>query len=73
MDRYRARIAAQSRAGEDAALARKIDAIEARLRVAALKAERTTIFRLLRTRKIGSETARKLVRELDLMEARYEG
>jgi Na+/H+ antiporter len=73
MDLYRARIEAQSRASEDAALARQIEAIEARLRVAGLKAERTAIFRLLRTRKIGSETARKLVRELDLMEARYEG
>ncbi|WEK50095.1 MAG: hypothetical protein P0Y66_20915 [Candidatus Kaistia colombiensis] len=73
MDRYRARIEAQSRAGEDAALARQVEAIEARLRVAGLKAERMTIYRLLRTRKIGSETARKLVRELDLMEARYEG
>lgn len=73
MDAYRARIDAGSRAAEEAALARQIDAIETRLRVAALKAERTTIFKLLRGRKIGSETARKLVRELDLMEARYEG
>lgn len=73
MDLYRARIEARTRAGEDAALVRQIEAIEARLRVAGLKAERTTIYRLLRTRKIGSETARKLVRELDLMEARYEG
>ena len=73
MDVYRARLAAQPRAGEDAGLARQVEAIEAHLRVAGLKAERMTIFRMLRTRKIGSETARKLVRELDLMEARYEG
>ncbi|MCX5572220.1 Na+/H+ antiporter [Kaistia nematophila] len=73
MDLYRARIEAQSRVGDDPALARQIEAIEARLRIAALKAERMTIYRLLRTRKIGSETARKLVRELDLMESRYEG
>ncbi|BCP54725.1 Na+/H+ antiporter [Kaistia sp. 32K] len=73
MDAYRARIDAGSRADEEAALARQIDAIETRMRIAALQAERTTVFKLLRGRKIGSETARKLVRELDLMEARYEG
>jgi CPA1 family monovalent cation:H+ antiporter len=73
MDRYRTRIDVGSRADEEVALARQVEAIEARLLIAGLKAERVTIFKLLRGRKIGSETARKLVRELDLMEARYEG
>lgn len=72
MDRYRTRIDAGSGADEEVALARQTEAIESRMVVAALKAERITIFKLLRGRKIGSETARKLVRELDLMEARYE-
>jgi Na+/H+ antiporter len=73
MDRYRMRIDVGSRADEEVALARQVEAIESRMVIAALKAERIAIFKLLRGRKIGSETARKLVRELDLMEARYEG
>jgi hypothetical protein len=73
MDHYRARIDAGSGADEEIALARQLEAIQSRMAIAALKAERTTIFKLLRGRKIGSETARKLVRELDLLEARYEG
>jgi Na+/H+ antiporter len=72
MDRYRARIDAGLRADEEAALARQMEAIEARMALAALKAERVAIFELLRSRKLGSEAARKLVHELDLMEARYE-
>ena len=72
MDHYRTRIDVGSRADEEVALARQVEAIESRMVIAALKAERITIFKLLRGRKIGSETARKLVRELDLMEARYE-
>ena len=72
MNLYRNRIDARSQEGDAAALARQNETIERRLRIAAVKAERRTIFRMLRARKIGSETARKLVRELDLLEARYE-
>jgi Na+/H+ antiporter len=72
MDHYRRRIDVASRADEEVALARQLEAIELRMMVAALKAERIAIFKMLRGRKIGSETARKLVRELDLMEQRYE-
>jgi len=43
--------------------------IEARL--AALKAERAEIFRRTRRRELGSEAASKLIREIDLLEARY--
>ncbi|MFC4255027.1 Na+/H+ antiporter [Altererythrobacter xixiisoli] len=46
-------------------------AVERDLRLAALKAERTEIFRRVRRRELGSEAARKIVTELDLMEARY--
>jgi monovalent cation/hydrogen antiporter len=73
MDLYRSRIEGLSQNGEAGTLARETEKIEKGLRVAALKAERTAIFRLLRKREIGSVTARKLVRELDLLEARYEG
>ena len=73
MDLYRSRIEGLSQDGEAASIARRTDTIEKSLRVAALKAERTAIFRMLRKREIGSVTARKLVRELDLLEARYEG
>jgi len=44
---------------------------EREYRLAALKAERDTILRLGRRREISDETARKLLREIDLVEARY--
>jgi len=69
---YRSRIHARSQSGEAAALTRHNEAIERTMRIAAVKVERTTIFQLLQTHQIGSETARKLVNELDLLEARYE-
>jgi monovalent cation/hydrogen antiporter len=72
MDFYRNRIEARSREGEAATLARESEDAERRMRMAAVKAERTVIFRMLRSQQIGSQTAGKLVRELDLLEARYE-
>ena len=71
VDLYRGRIEARSQEGE-AALSRRSETIERTMRLAAVKAERATIFRMLRAQEIGSETAKKLVRELDLLEARYE-
>jgi CPA1 family monovalent cation:H+ antiporter len=47
--------------------------IDRELRLAAVKAERTAILRLRRKREIGTEVSRKLIRELDLLEARYGG
>lgn len=72
MDFYGSRIEARSQAGEAAALARGNEDAERRVRLAAVKAERAAIFGMLRSEQIGSETADKLVRELDLVEARYE-
>jgi monovalent cation/hydrogen antiporter len=69
---YRNRIEMCSQDSEAGALARGSNAAERKMRVAAIKAERTTIFGMLRKRQISSDTARKLVRELDLSEARYE-
>jgi monovalent cation/hydrogen antiporter len=72
MDLYRTRIANRSRDNEFAALARRRDIIESELLLAAVKAERRMIFGMAKRNPIGSETARKLVRELDLAEARYQ-
>lgn len=51
---------------------RKMDKAERELRLAAMEAERTTIFDLARHHHISDETARKLVREIDLVEARHQ-
>jgi Na+/H+ antiporter len=72
MDFYRQRLEAQGQEGEAIVRARRGEAIERQLLLAALKAERSTVFRLLRQRRIRSETARRLVREMDLQEARLE-
>ena len=50
---------------------RKTDHAEKELRLAALEAERSTIYDLARHDHISDEISRKLVREIDLMEARY--
>ncbi len=71
MDLYRERIQGRSQTGEAAELVRRSDDIEKKLRVAALRAERDEIFRLARTRQIEHDIARKLVREIDLLETRY--
>jgi CPA1 family monovalent cation:H+ antiporter len=50
---------------------RKIDSAEKELRMAALQAERKAIFSLARHDHISDEISRKLVREVDLSEARF--
>jgi CPA1 family monovalent cation:H+ antiporter len=54
--------------GPDVHAARKA---EREYRLTALRAERDTILHLGRKREISDETARKLLREIDLVEARY--
>lgn len=61
---------AASNAG-DAARLRAADQAERALRLAALQAERGVILGLARTAAIPDEIARKLLREIDLVEARY--
>ncbi|MQA19807.1 Na+/H+ antiporter [Rugamonas rivuli] len=56
---------------ENDAAWRKTDHAEKELRLAALDAERTTIYDLARHDRISDDISRKLVREIDLMEARY--
>jgi CPA1 family monovalent cation:H+ antiporter len=56
---------------EQARQFRKLDMAEKALRMAALHAERKAIFNLARHDHISDETARKLVREIDLSETRF--
>jgi CPA1 family monovalent cation:H+ antiporter len=68
---YRQRIDGLSKTGDDGVHQRKLENIERRLRLSALRAERNEIFRLSRARRISEETARKLVSEIDFLEARF--
>jgi CPA1 family monovalent cation:H+ antiporter len=58
-------------AGMDPDRVRMADEAERRFRLAALHAERDTILRLARQERISDETARTLLREIDLVESRY--
>lgn len=71
MEIYRQRIDSQANDPEALALDRRIDRIERQLRLAGLRAERAEIFRLARTRELNDEAAARIVREIDLLEARY--
>lgn len=71
MDLYRARIESGVSDEETTSLAKRGEAIEREMRLVGLQAERENLFNQLRSRQVGSETARKLIRELDLLEARY--
>ena len=71
MELYRQRIDGRSKTGEERALARRMDEIERKLRLAGLRAERTELYRIARSRKLSDETVRRLVREIDLLEARF--
>ena len=68
---YQHRIADQSGTAIDAATLRKADRAERELRLAGLEAERRRVFELARHRQISDEVARRVVREIDLLEARY--
>lgn len=72
MDIYRNRLVdTGTQTGEEKEIIRKIDEIERKLRLAGLRAERDEIFRQARAREIDDELMRKLIREIDLMDARY--
>ncbi|WP_374388712.1 Na+/H+ antiporter [Brevundimonas sp.] len=72
MEVYRHRVETHTRTDEDdAVLARKIDDVERRLRLAGLAAEREELGRMARARQIDEVTARKMIREVDLQELRY--
>lgn len=72
MDIYRHRLVdTGTQTGEEKEIIRKIDEIERKLRLAGLRAERDEIFRQARARQIDDDLMRKLIREIDLMDARY--
>jgi len=72
MELYRQRIESRTRTDEDdAEAARLSDAVERELRLVGLAAEREELARLARARRLDDETARKLIREVDLLELRY--
>ncbi|MGB5445802.1 MAG: Na+/H+ antiporter [Psychromonas sp.] len=68
---YQSLLSGDANSDREAGQLRKADQAENALRLAALEAERTEIFKLARHFKISDEISRKLVREVDLMEARY--
>ncbi|WP_062111367.1 Na+/H+ antiporter [Aureimonas sp. AU40] len=70
---YRQRIDRRSGEGDNADMGLRAERIEREMRLAALKAERAELFRKVRRRELGTETARKLVREIDILETRYAG
>jgi CPA1 family monovalent cation:H+ antiporter len=70
MEIYRQRIDGRSKTGDESTQLRKGEEIERLLRVAGARAERDVILKMARARKLPDETARKLVREIDLTEAR---
>lgn len=70
---YRQRIDALSRSGVEGDLARRIEALERELELIGMRAERERLLQLTRSGHLSDEAARKLVREVDLVEARIAG
>jgi Na+/H+ antiporter len=71
MELYRRRIDGRSQSPEANEIVRRADQIERQLRLAGVRAERDEVFRLTRDRKVDEEVGRRIVRELDLLESRY--
>ncbi|QAY75982.1 Na+/H+ antiporter [Sphingosinicella sp. BN140058] len=71
MDLYRLRLDRLEQAPREER--RELWRIERELRLAAVRAERAAIFEMRQRRELGTEVSRKLIRELDLLEARYAG
>ncbi|MFL6618042.1 MAG: Na+/H+ antiporter [Povalibacter sp.] len=69
MDTYRRRLEGHLK-GENAMRARRANSVERKLRLAALRAERETLYELVRRKRISDEKSRQLMRELDLVEER---
>lgn len=69
MELYRARISNPLRSEQDTQQMRLSNQIERELRLAGLRAERNELYRLARARLLSDDLVRKLVREVDLLEA----
>jgi monovalent cation/hydrogen antiporter len=72
MEQYRRRIDGRMQTDGSAARIRRGDIIERDIRLAALRAERDTVFALTRAHRLSDDSARGLVREIDLMEERLQ-
>ena len=68
---YQHRLDEDSSSEDEARQLRKADAAERELRLAALQGQREAIFELTRRHHVSDEVSRRLVREIDLQEARY--
>ena len=68
---YRRRLDIAAFSDAESAQLRKVDQVDRALRLAALAAEREAIYGLARESDISDATSRKLVHEIDLVEARY--
>ena len=71
MDLYRRRIELSQSGADETVSRERLEQIERELRLIALRAERAEILRRAQHHRIGSEAMRRMVREIDLMEARY--
>ena len=68
MDGYRRRIVALGEEPEPREMARRADALEFRMRLAAMRAERRALLALRHSQEINDETLNRLMREVDLAE-----
>ncbi|TDY24993.1 sodium/proton antiporter (CPA1 family) [Paraburkholderia sp. BL6665CI2N2] len=68
MDLYRRRLATLDEEREPRELARRADALEFRMKLAAMRAERKALLELHSSQEINDETLNKLMREVDLSE-----
>jgi len=73
MEAYRQRLEGRPQNLEGTFHGRRLEAIERKLRVTALRAERAELYRLSRRRELHEEAAQKMIREIDLLETRYTG
>jgi monovalent cation/hydrogen antiporter len=71
MELYRKRIDGRMHLGEEREQTARSEEIGKLLHITALKAERQEIYRLVRARRVESTMATKMVRDIDLLEARY--
>ncbi len=71
MDTYRGRIAGHTGSEEIRRMTLACAEVERKLLLMGLAAERNELFRLARTKHLGEIQTRQLVRQLDLIEARY--
>ncbi|PZP40274.1 MAG: Na+/H+ antiporter [Pseudomonas fluorescens] len=71
MEHYRLRLERNAANRSNKKHQQKIESIERELILIALKAERAELNRMTRARKLDEDTTRRLIRELDLAEARF--